>query len=179
MKFLAFDPSISCTGWALLEAHNDTLDGEFRAGGYIIPDSREAPLVERILDLAKAIGERARVTEADCIIIETPAATGRNKAAQSFKGTAITIPVYGAAVGACIVAAAGGHRGIKMRGVPSDEWTKHRVPSTRSDADKSARVEYVRDLYKVGDLGPKSYAGNVADAVLIARWAIWKDRGLI
>lgn len=179
MKYLAFDPSISCTGWVLLQSRDDSLDGVYLAGGYIIPDSRDAPLVERILDLAKAIGERARLTAADCITIETPAATGRNKRAQSFKGTAITIPVYGAAVGACIVAAANGHHCIKIRGVPSDEWTKHRVPSTRSDADKAARVAYVQEVYGVGNMGPKTYAGNVADAALIARWAIWKDRGLV
>jgi len=178
MKILAFDPSLSCTGWALLRVHAEHPDGLILGMGYIQPDGAPPDdLAARILDLANGIGKRAAESAADLIVIETPATTGRAAGGQSFRGTAMTIPIYGAAVGACITVC--GRECAKVRGVPSDMWTKGRgVPSSRGDALKTRRVEYVCRQWGVKSLGPKTYAGNVADAVLIARWAMWRDWGV-
>ena len=47
-------------------------------------------------------------------------------------------------------------------------------PVNRGDEHKEKRVSYVEWLYPVwaGRFGPKTKAGNVADAVLLARWAV-------
>ena len=177
MKILACDPSMSCTGWALID-DDGSHDGRYIAGGYIIPDATD-DLAEKLKDLAGGVVARARESACNRSIVETPAATGRVRGAQRFRGTAMTIPIYGAAVGACIVGLAMG-QSARVESVPSDEWTRHRVPSCK-DSAKAARVEYVCRTYglAMGSLGPKTYAGNVADAVLIARYAMWRERGLV
>ncbi len=175
MTILAFDPSTTCTGWAVLGDAGD--DGKFLGAGMIRPDKFDT-LTDRLLDMAEAVRERVRVAGADVVVVETPAATGRARAAQGFKGTPLTIPIYGAAVGAAIVACGSTGKGVKVCGVASDEWTKHRVPTGR-DPHKAMRVEYVKRLYGIEDLGPRSLAGNVADAILIARWRLWRERGLV
>lgn len=168
---LGLDPSLSCTGWALIEM-DESLDGRFIAAGSIVP-SRSGSLVYRILDLAKAVRKRVRERIPDLVVIETPAETGRAKSGQTFAGTALTIPVYGAAVGACIVACDGIHDECLVIGTASDEWTRARdTPRCSRDKDKVNRVEYVREVWRLGDLGPKTLAGNVADALLIARWGV-------
>lgn len=178
MKILAFDPSLTCTGWALLRSHAEHPNGVIMGMGYLQPDGIPSDdLAVRILDLAKGIGQRAAESMADLIVIETPAATGRAPGGQSFRSTVMTAPVYGAAVGACITAC--GAFGVKVCGVPADKWTQgFGVPSSRGDTFKVRRVEYVCRQWGLESLGPKTYAGNVADAVLIARWAMWRDRGV-
>jgi len=177
MRILAFDPSLTCTGWAMIET-DGTSDGRYIAAGYIQPTKFEQ-LTDRILDLASAIEARVRRDIPDVIVIETPAATGRARSGQRFAGTALTIPVYGAAVGACIVACGVCRlrsNSIVIVGTASDEWTKARdTPRCSGDADKTNRVEYVRRVWNLPPLGPKSLAGNVADALLIARWQVRRE----
>ena len=166
---MGIDPSISCTGYAVLDSEANS-DGRFIAAGYIVP-TKKGSLVARILDLAAAVEKRIAEQAPDVIVIETPAETGRAMSGQRFSGTAMTIPVYGAAVGACIIAAR--KSGAVIVGTPSDEWTKRRdTPRCSGDPNKENRVEYVRKVWNILDLGPKTLAGNVADALLIARWMI-------
>lgn len=167
---MGIDPSISCTGWALLNSAKDANDGGFVACGYIVP-SKAKDLAVRIIDLAGAIGRRVQEYNPGLIVLETPAATGRAMSGQRFKGTALTIPVYGAAVGACIVACS--RSNACVMGTPSDDWTKSPdTPRCRGDADKTNRVEYVQRVWGITLEAPKSLAGNVADALLIARWGV-------
>ena len=176
-RILAFDPSLTCTGWAVLE-DDKTTHGRYILSGYITTTAK-GELCERLMDLAHSIGERARLMTPDTIIIETPASTGRAPRGQSFRGTAMTSPIYGAAVGACIVACGG--RGFKISGVPSDEWTRARIPSSRGDCYKGARVKYAAECWGLDpdSMGPKTIAGNIADALLIARWRLWRERAVV
>jgi hypothetical protein len=173
MKILAFDPSMTCTGWALLEAvAGDSRGGKLLEHGYFAVDGET--LVERVSHMQIMVVSILKRLPPDLVVVETPAETGRVRDAQNFRGTAMTTPIYGVAVGACIAACCGRMGSLDVLGVPSDEWTKGReVPKCGADSKKMARVEYVQRTWGV-TLGPKSYAGNVADAVLIARWACWR-----
>lgn len=167
---MGIDPSISCTGWALLDSAKNQYDGGFIACGYIVP-KKAGDLTERIIDLADALEARVKECNPGRIVLETPAATGRAMSGQRFKGTALTIPVYGAAVGACIVACS--RSNACVMGTPSDDWTKSPdTPRCNRDADKANRVEYVQRVWGITLAAPKSLAGNVADALLIARWGV-------
>jgi hypothetical protein len=109
----------------------------------------------------------------DIVIVETPFEKTRGGAGQS-KRSVVTLPWYGVAVGAAICGAMRYLPGsdAKLGGVANDTWAK-RYPVGK-DPYKTARVKLAADVYgrQPEEFGCKSKAGDVADAVLMARWLL-------
>lgn len=112
------------------------------------------------------------------VVVETPAATKRPPATGSFKRSVMSLPTYGAAVGACILAAHTARRRVLT--VPSDRWARAvSAPGTKGDEHKEARQRYVCELWALDGLGAVSVGGNVADAALLSLWGATRDRDML
>jgi len=163
---LAFDPSTDVTGYALVRGP-DLLDaGALRPKG----DTLYAAC-RWLVDHAQAvIDNMARGAEGlEAVVVEFPQVVTYGKAARR---SAATLPNYGVAVGAL----AYGLRipaGCRVMTPSATEWTRG-YPPTRDDRHKLARVRYAESIYGLaeGALGAKTVAGNVADAALLAHWAV-------
>lgn len=192
MKVLGIDPSISEAAAALLIA-DGTTTGRLDRIWRIQP--KAGPLDERLERLAGDIEDIIEKMDPRVIVVELPADQTRGKGGRGFQRRSVmTLPTYGAAVGAVVIAVkrwapANTTHGDALRMFfPSvSAWTKRDVPPAtwrdpktgRSERDdrKRARVAFVEHLYKLkgGELGPESVAGNAADAVLLARWGMWRE----
>lgn len=162
---LALDPSLSCTGWALLYGTNVN-----EAGTINVPS--KGTVWQRIAvaldDIDGLIVNAGKIT----VVVETPQTITRGKMGQR---SASSLPNYGMLVGAVLAHIRAKHPGVDLREVSATEWTKH-APSTNGDRDKVRRVQAVEYHYPQlkGKLGAKTKAGNVADAILMGRW--WAER---
>lgn len=164
---LAFDPSISLTGWAA------TAESQLLGAGLIRTSSGEAD------DRARSIYEDVRKTcamfpKAEAVIVEMPAAAGFGGGLKN--RSPIYLPMYGVAVGVVFAAALSAVR-CPVIGVSPNKWTKQMsAPSSKGDVHKEKRVRLVEQLYRLspGALGARTTAGNVADAVLLSRWGRWE-----
>ena len=110
------------------------------------------------------------------MVVEFPASRPRAPRHQDFgPRSALSLPSYGVAVGAVFMQAVL-HTPGRVLTPASDEWPSRSVPRTAGDAHKEGRVRYVEGLYGLerGALGPKTRAGNVADAVLLAMWGLFR-----
>jgi len=170
MKVLGIDPSMGGTGIALLE-------GEPGTDGKIIEAIRHTPEGDGVGPKASALASFVvsyiREKLPDMIVIETPFEGARGGAHS--KRSAITLPTYGMAVGAVCAA-------VQFCRIPkhacgvlcvaADQWCKI---TTRQDPYKQGRVRYAAHIYGMQpeDFGPKSKAGDVADAVLLARFGLF------
>lgn len=184
MKLIAFDPSMTCVGWAVMSREPGAPDtGELVAAGTIRTDALEASeTIARI----QLIGREAKALvddeEPSIVAIELPStfvpSQGRG---MQRRGQ----PNYGMAVGAVIDAASVPFNFKQRRpvtpprviGWPPDVWTRSLptgVRTTRDDKYKTARVEHAARMFnrRPEDFGPKTRAGDVADAVLIGRYAM-------
>lgn len=167
---LALDPSSTCTGFATLD------DG----GGLVLDQCgtirpAEADLPGRLLEIANDVrGLVCTLSPGSSVVIERPqTAGGPNRGGFARMGV-MSACSYGAAFGVALATVA--------EAIPSDriitptpaEWVgRGLVPSSRGDPHKVRRVRWVESLYLLAPdtLGPRTYAGNVADAILMARWA--------
>lgn len=173
IRVLGIDPSMGGTGIALLE-------GEPGTDGKIIEAIRHTPEGEdignRALDLGAFVHKYSKQHLPDVVVIETPFAGARGGVHST--RSAMTLPNYGIAVGAIItgVGLIHGH-GIDFVFVPADQWCKI---ATRQDRYKETRVRYAAAIYGMQpeDFGAKSKAGDIADAVLLARFGLLKMRPL-
>jgi hypothetical protein len=176
---VGIDPSCTCTGWAVLE-HDGSLLGRLVEGGTIKP--KEGTLAERVdetcRDLLKMLME-LEVDRVGAIVVEFPARSKRPPSYEFGNRSILTLPNYGVMVGAvylAIMVSLPKGAGAQVLTPASDEWTGGDIPSSAGDDHKTQRVAYVTSLYnlKPGSLGAKTYAGNVADAVLLARWGLFR-----
>lgn len=165
---LAIDPSLTCTGWALLRSVDDLVE-------FGILRLRSDDLPSRLIELATDI--RSLVTarpDLQAIVIERPQTAGGPNRGGFAKMGAMTIAAYGAAFGAAFttVEAARQPSTIVLTPQPSDWVGRGRIPSSAGDTYKRRRVQYVEQLYPSarGNMGAKTNAGNVADAILMGRW---------
>ncbi len=162
MRLLAIDPSLTCTGWAVMESADSVI-----AHGTATP--KDGPIQDRIDELCTDLLGLASEHNAGAVVIETPAMNmrgGRDRAVTS-----------GAAYGFCAgqVYRAMLSSGLIVTGTSATDWTKSlgsAVRRTRGDTYKINRVRAVEYLIPAmkDRLGCKSKAGNVADAILIGRW---------
>lgn len=178
----AVDPSLTCTGYAVIN-DDGSENGILIDAGTHIP--HKGTLAERALELGADIFDGFRSLRADVCVVELPFAKTRGgpKATRS----AMLLPNYGIAVGMALSAAgrwvadsasvSGLMTSRRVVAVPADEWSRG-VPGTMRDPLKTKRVAMAAYLYNrpVSDFGTKSNAGNVADAVLLARWAMLRNR---
>ena len=175
---IAFDPSLSCTGFAVIPANLG--DTRLVDAGTISADvdgdayTRAKSITDQALDVIEQYADtdkRTEVWSVASVVIEAPQVVSRG-----FKGkrSAATAPNYGIIVGALTYAVdllRGGY-GFELQRPSATEWTRG-YPATHGDPHKTRRVSLVEHIYNLtpGDLGAMTTAGNVADAVLLARWA--------
>lgn len=175
---VAFDPSIDATGYAALwddGAHGTILEAGLIKTRPSDGASRQERLDDLIQQTAAVLKRHADTSAARTAVVEFPFSRARpgGHATRSI----LSLPTMGMAVGA-VYATARAHGYPTVLTPGSDEWPGNTVPPTRGDDHKTARVRYVESLYRLreGELGPKTTAGNVADAILLARWGIWTTR---
>lgn len=184
MKLLAFDPSMTCTGWAIIQRHPGGADqGDLVEAGTITTDALESDdHVARVQLIAREVKALIDDEEPQTVALELPSPfVQKQERTRRRSGQ----PAYGMAVGA-VIAAAGIPFNLKtcrpitppsVVGWPPNVWTRGLPPgvrSTRDDRNKAVRVEYAARLYsrRPEDFGAKTRAGDVADAVLIGRYAM-------
>ncbi len=167
---LALDPSSECTGYAMLGADRTIIEM-----GTIRPDKRDATPDARVLTIGREVAGVLGRLSPGVVCVETPFATRRG--GPKARRSAMTLPTYGMAVGAALHAADAWRRSHDpapvLCTVPADEWSRG-LGSTADDEHKTKRVALVAHLYGITpeSLGPKTLAGNVADAILMGRWAL-------
>jgi hypothetical protein len=171
LKILSFDPSMSATGWALL-VDDGTPDGRLEGAGRITDSG--GCVLERAWKLysevAALIGEQLQPLSATSrIIVEVP--FNKARGGPKSRRSAMTLPTYGMAVGA--VACAAKASGWEVTSVPAADWSRG-LPGVMKDPYKTRRVMYAASIYgrKPREFGAKTTAGDVADAVLLARWSM-------
>lgn len=178
MKSLGVDPSIAATAVALVEGD------EIRQKPIDCwrLKSEGTRLADRILSLATQLFAIIAETGPDIFVVEAPSESMAGgyftNDPKRVKGQLLTLPVYGAATAACMLACMWGRRDQTENLVftpAANEWTRG-LPSVRHDKTrKESRVKAVQ--YYFGDdvpLGPVSFAGNTADALLLARWGLMR-----
>jgi hypothetical protein len=172
---VAFDPSLSCTGYAVLMADGERLED----AGIIRADDEQADqytraksITEQALDVlekyAKGAGGACPIA---AVAIEAPRTNG---AGMRGKRSTAHLPGYGMVVGTLTygVDLLRSGYGFELMRPSATEWTRG-FPPTNGDQHKERRVALVCHMFNLeaDALGPKTIAGNVADAVLLGRWA--------
>jgi len=171
MIVLALDPGIGCTGYAFVQAAHP--EPRLLEAGTIRPEgdgwARCASIARQIQELLRH-GRGGHKAEA--VVIETPFA--RPRGGPKAQRSTMTLPMYGGAVGAAIVAA--DVMGYTPDLVPVDTWAVGIRGKTAADPYKSKRVQMASYAFNVpaDQFGPKTHAGDVADAALLGRW--WLSR---
>jgi len=173
VTILALDPSSTCAGWAILRD-----DGQPPIAGVIaFPDGMD--IIERLDQIALDVRDllpESRCPEIDAVVFERPEDSKRGKARQNFKARGhADMAHFGMAAGALYSEVKARLPGRRIYTPTPSQWVgRGRVPSSKGDPHKERRVRWVEHLYRMpeGALGPKTKAGNVADAVLMARWGL-------
>lgn len=188
---LACDPSLSCTGWAVLR-DDGTEHGQIVEAGFLSADDKDGEPFARAGEIAadlstvicrtylhvtegRLIGPRTQSPFA-LMIIETPRDNGAGMRGQRSAGS---LPGYGIAVGRIghVLHQAATEHGADFRHVSASEWTRG-MPGNAGDKHKQNRVTMVGYYWPAwrDRLGPKSKASNAADALLLARWGMLERR---
>lgn len=167
MKILAWDPSLSRTGWALLEESGPAIN--LREFGEFAP--KDGPLADRCRDLNRFAARIIDATRPDMIAVELPMACGSGK-----QRNAATLPNYGMAVGVVLAACHDAERetGAKVLTVAADVWGRS-IPRGGKGEGKDGRVQAVRLVFGrdlMGTFKSLERASAVADAALMGRHAI-------
>ena len=191
LRILAFDPGLTCTGYALLG------DGAGAGASGCIFDSgtmrsKETHLVPRLNEMAADVWAKVYENiDADLhVVIEFPGTRAMPPDKSSYGRRSVRfLPHYGMAVGVvfatvrhCSIAAVACEKRKAMFGIITTEpgdWTRG-LPKTKGDPHKEGRVRLVESIYglSAGAMGAKTVAGNVADAVLLARWGLNRVRAV-
>lgn len=174
MSVVAFDPAITHTGAACVSDDGQQL----RMAELITIKGEGRDLQDRLRELRQDVRRFIDDNSPKVVAVEMPAAKGIHPSAQGFgKRSALHLPTYGLAVGTVLAEAERyaelyPHRDIKVLCRPSDSWTRG-YPGTARDPNKTGRVRLVESLYGLaeGSLGAVTTAGNIADAILLARHA--------
>lgn len=199
LRVLGLDPSLTCTGWAVLESLPTRPQGIAVAHGYITPPGADQPMHERIAALlaeldnvfAAHLQDQTASRAGLYCAIEIPENKARPAGKRGFASRSIvTLPNLGIPVGACIGFALGRFVPDNVRTVAPSDWLSRDIPrvggvgdeeqssgkDAGSDPHKTMRVHYAESVWslKHGSLGPPSKAGNVADALFIARHALYR-----
>lgn len=175
MKIMGIDPSLHEAAAATLETSDARPDLGVLVGGWRV-QVEGTNAVERAFSLVDQLYALIGKEKPDVLTIETPA-DAKVKWSGAYLGRSpIVAAMYGVGVGAVLL----GLRPLGIRTIYAgvNEWTSRDVPSTGGDKHKTKRVGYAAALYgrTVESFGPKTYAGNIADAIFIARWGLWRTK---
>lgn len=191
MILVAFDPSMSCTGVAVVKdgpRENAPKFDNYRESGTLIqamtitPEGDTKDYAARLSSLFRQARDVLDEYEPSVVVVELPSTHAPSQARGMQR---VGQPIYGAAVGAVIAAAAcpvnleTGKRIIPpgILAYPPDVWTRSLPPlarRTRDDKYKTNRVQLAASIYlrRPEEFGAKSTAGDVADAVLLAEYGL-------
>lgn len=181
-RVLGIDPGLGCTGLAVVASDKTRAQGRIVAAGVVRETKAQAAATfpDRLLRLLAEVEAWVEEQEGiEGIVVEFPAGRGRGPKGQTFgRRSALWLPRYGVVAGALFADMLGVAARLPARifAPASDEWPGRDVPKTGGDEHKKGRVRYVEAQYglKPGELGAATVAGNAADAVLLARWGMWR-----
>ena len=165
----AIDPSLSCTGFALLRSGKVDHFGTLR-----LAEDADLPerLIEMFADLCGILDRFSRNSRIDAIVIERPEENRRGGGSWA-NISPFTLTVYGSSFGAAVIAAhAAAPEAMLLTPCPSTWVGRARIPSSKGDPHKTRRVKAVEYLFPEtrGRFDCMTRAGNEADAILLARW---------
>lgn len=177
---IGIDPSLSCTGVAALKWDGSAGDrGETLLTFGTIeaePALAKAGPIYRSMDIATGvmnfIFEQGIVpTFPSAVILIAIEAPQDRMFGPKKARSATSLPGYGVCVGVVAQRVRIAVPEARMFFPTPMDWGS-RFP-TRGDVHKEGRVRKVEQMFRLapGSLGPKSTAGNVADAILLARYA--------
>jgi len=188
---MAFDPSMSCTGVAVIrdgERANAPKFDNYRESGTLIqamtitPDGDTKDYAARLTSLFMQCRALLDEFTPSVVVVELPSTHAPSQARGMQR---VGQPIYGAAVGAVISAAACPANlqtceritPPRVLAYPPDVWTRSLPPlarRTREDKYKTERVKLAAAIYlrSPEEFGAKSNAGDVADAVLLAEYGL-------
>lgn len=187
IRVMGLDPSLTCTGWGVLEQFPSRPQGLAIAHGMIEPPGPDTDeLAARLFYLSIAVQALIKDYQPTHIAMERPEDKPRPQIARTFKRSTLTLPLYGAAVGVVLAAAFGAVDCDHIVTPAPSDWLGPDIPrpnkkdgGEHEDVHKTRRARYAESVWglKHQSLGPTSKAGNVADALLIARWALYRATG--
>lgn len=172
MKILSIDPSCTRTGYAITEGEPGQ-GGKLIAHGHFVPPLRAKTNVDNVVELFFDVRSSCFQHEPDVILVELPFQKPLPPKLQSKRNT-LHLPWYGVAVGAALAAAvstrADSMKRVRVFGIPNDTWAA-RYPAGK-EAYKAERVRTACEKFEIEPklLGPKTTAGDIADALLMAYW---------
>lgn len=172
IRVLGIDPSLSCTGFAVLDM-DPNLNAFVRRLGYIDgPDGPDLwPRVSAVADAVAAM--MLAVPDLRVAVVETPmtkmggVSGGRSRA---------TLPSYGVAVGAIardvekLCSAQYRDPVVRLMHPSATTWASGLKSGGKGKPERIATVSILTGI-DCKDAFGKTRAENVADAVLLARWA--------
>lgn len=165
LRVMAFDPSLKCTGLALLDVLRDA-SIKVRRLGYIDGPPGD-DLWQRVQAIQLAVMRfMDECGDVGCTVVEMPMTKmggvegGRNRA---------TLPGYGVCVGA-VASMVSRHREVRWRYFPSaSDWSSGLKTGGKGKPERIATVAVLTGL-SLNKEFTRARAENVADAVLLARW---------
>ena len=167
---LGIDPSLTCTGYALVESFGVSPPRIVMAGT-IKP--KKGHLAQRVIEISEDVRSLIRTTEPHMVVVELPFATARG--GPHAKRSDLTLPNMGMCIGAVLYVAHDWcfNSSRSLVCTPSDEWTRG-MKMGKQDEHKTGRVRAAAYLFNMTpeEFGAKTVAGNVADAALMAEWAL-------
>ena len=176
---LSIDPSASCVGWTWLDESERIVGFGHRAKKTLLgePEDVSDTCYAAIAEIIQQGNDEQWTAQLRHVVIETPQTfMVRSKGTRS----ATTLPTYGRAVGIfegyCHSWRDHTPHYFQIHGVSASEWARgYKVP--HGDNNKDSRVRALAFLTgQQLDLGPKTHAGNVADAALMGLWWLRRDK---
>lgn len=186
MIILALDPSLTSTGFAVVDVFDRDRWGRRLAAWGTVTTESDSTTSERLVALAQCVASLIAEYRPVHVAIEFPAVRGLPPQAQGFAGTPLTITQYAMAVGVaflqCNMPWTDPDTRLvvsppRVRSYPVDEWSKGRgIPGTRKDPYKEKRTQYAALVWGMDpeQFGPKSRAKDIADAALLG-WVAVSD----
>lgn len=188
LRIIGIDPSLTCTGWAVIDSFPSRPQGIAVWHGYITDAAdAELPMQTRFRalmhELTGVLTRHGRTGGDVRCVVERTEDKARGGASQSWAGkrSSLTAPNYGIAVGAAYAAALACFSIEAISSPAPTDWIGDDIPrASGKDADadphKVMRVRYAERVWGLerDSLGPVTYAGNVADALFIARHGLYR-----
>lgn len=185
---LGIDPSLSCTGWAVVSRTDERLT--LLAGGVVKSEDTSLALWERCRKVCTELEASAGNWRKDLAIIavEMP----QTKMFRGGKRSAATLPSYGVVVGAVAAMLETWRHGfnLDLHDIPlltpsATEWAmgmptqskKERGAGARGKPGRIRQAEILFGAIQLEKTTAIESIEAVADAALLARWAILQEKG--
>jgi len=170
---LGVDPSLSCTAWAIVK--EDVGLRVIAAGKIVVEPEKDVwKRVNRICQRLYAdVMTNANECPADIAAVEMPMTAMFRRGEQQRSAT--TLPGYGVCVGAVAMMVRSWMPANAFLAPSATDWARG-LP--KADERKGGRIRQVGYLfnYDVDTQHGRTHAGDIADAILLGRWALDRHR---